>query len=172
MPRRSAGALALRQGLAEAVGVAAELEQMTPVGQAIEQRRRQPLVIVKHRRPVGELQIGQLRSQDQVRAAECLERDWEDFVTFFDFPEEHWVHLKTSNPIESIFNGVKLRTNATKRMKVRENALYLVFKLVCRASLNWRAINAPNQLALLLTGHRFDDGKPRINHPTQEDAAA
>ena len=114
----------------------------------------------------------QLRAQDQVRAAECLERDWDDFVTFFDFPEEHWVHLKTSNPIESVFDGVKLRTNATKRMKVRENALYLVFKLVCRASLRWRTINAPNQLTLVLTGHHFDDGKLRIDHPAQEEVAA
>jgi hypothetical protein len=65
-------------------------------------------------------------------AAECLERDWEDVVTFFDFPQEHWVHIKTSNPIESIFAGVRLRTNATKRMRVREKALNVVFTLVCR----------------------------------------
>jgi hypothetical protein len=80
------------------------------------------------------------------------------------------VHLKTSNPIESVFDGVKLRTNATKR--VRENALYVVFKLVCRLGLNWRSINAPNQLTLLLAGHRYTDGKLCIDHPTQENAAA
>lgn len=45
------------------------------------------------------------------------------FVSFFDFPEEHWVHVRTTNPIESIFTGVRLRTNAVKRMRVRENAL-------------------------------------------------
>ena len=88
-----------------------------------------------------------------------MERDWEDFVTFYDFPEEHWVHLRTSNPIESIFAGVRLRTNASKRLRVRENALYLVFKLVLRLSLNWRTINAPNQLKLLLSGHHFHDGQ-------------
>ena len=82
-----------------------------------------------------------------------------DFVAFYDFPEEHWVHLRTSNPIESIFSGVRLRTNASKRLKVRENALYLVFKLVLRLSLNWRGINAPNQLRLLLAGHQFRDGQ-------------
>jgi putative transposase len=75
-------------------------------------------------------------------AAACLERDWQDFVTFYAFPEEHWVHLRTSNPIESIFSGVRLRTDASKRLRVPENALYLVFKLLLRLSLNWRSINA------------------------------
>lgn len=100
-----------------------------------------------------------LRAVGQEPAAACLERDWEDFVTFFDFPEEHWLHLRTSNPIESLFAGVRLRTDASKRMRVRENALYLVFKLICRLSTNWRSINAPNQLRLLLQGHRFVDGR-------------
>ena len=108
-----------------------------------------------------------LRDLGQEPAAACLERDWEDFVTIYDFPEEHWVHLRTSNPIESIFSGVRLRTNASKRLKVRENALYLVFKLVCRLSLNWRGINAPNQLRLLLAGHQFRNGQLVL-----EDAAA
>jgi transposase-like protein len=106
------------------------------------------------------------RAIGQAPAAECLERDWDDFVTFYDFPQEHWIHLRSSNPIESIFAGVRLRTNAAKRMRVRENALYLIFKLVCRLSLNWRAINAPNQLQLLLAGHRFRDGKLVIDAPT------
>jgi transposase-like protein len=100
-----------------------------------------------------------LRDLGQEPAAACLARDWEDFVALYDFPEEHWVHLRTSNPIESIFAGVRLRTNASKRLKVRENALYLVFKLVLRLSLNWRGINAPNQLRLLLAGHQFRDGQ-------------
>ena len=100
-----------------------------------------------------------LRAQGQDHAAACLERDWEDFVVFYDFPQEQWVHVRTSNPIESIFAGVRLRTNASKRLRVRENALYLVFKLVARLSLNWRGINAPNQLRLLLAGHQFQDGQ-------------
>jgi len=108
------------------------------------------------------------RDQRQEPAAACLERDWEDFVTVYDFPEEHWVHLRTSNPIESIFSGVRLRTNAAKRLQVRENALYLVFKLVLRLSLNWRGIGAPNQLRLLLDGHQFRDGQLVL----QDDGAA
>ena len=59
-----------------------------------------------------------------------------------------------------------------KWMRVRENALYLVFKLVCRLSTNWRTINAPNQLTLLLAGHRFVDGRLHLVQPTQEDQAA
>ena len=100
-----------------------------------------------------------LRAQRQADAADCLERDWDDFVTFYEFPEEHWIHIRTSNPIESIFSGVRLRTNASKRLQVREDALYLVFKLVLRLSMNWRGINAPNQLRLLLAGHVFRDGQ-------------
>ncbi len=113
----------------------------------------------------------ELRAKGQDQAAECLERDWEDFVTFYDFPEEHWLHLRTSNPIESVFSGVRLRTNAARRMRVRENALYLVFKLVMRLSTNWRAINGRNQLSLLLAGDRFVDGKLQ-RQPSQEGAAA
>jgi transposase-like protein len=113
----------------------------------------------------------ELRAIGQGPAAACLERDWEELTAFYDFPEEHWLHLRTSNPIESIFAGVRLRTNAAKRMRVRENALYLVFKLVCRLSLNWRAVNAPNQLALLLAGHPYVDGKLRLADATTEQQA-
>jgi putative transposase len=114
----------------------------------------------------------ELRGQGQAAAAACLERDWDDFVTFYDLPEEHWRHLRTSNPIESVFAGVRLRTNAAKRMRRRENALYLVFKLVTRLSMNWRCLDGPNQLTLLLLGHRFVNGKLQLPQTTQEEAAA
>ncbi len=115
----------------------------------------------------------QLRADGQEAAAASLERDWPDFVTFYDFPQEHWLHLRTTNPIESVFSGVRLRTNAARRMHVRENALYLVFKLIHRLSLNWRAINAPNQLSLLLQGHRFVDGRIKLDTSSgKEDLAA
>jgi transposase-like protein len=116
--------------------------------------------------------LAELRAQGQSKAAACLERDWEDFITFYDFPEEHWRHLRTSNPIESVFAGVRLRTDATKRMRVRENALYLVFKLVTRLSMNWRCLDAPNQLTLLLLDHRFVNGKLQLAQTSQEEAAA
>ena len=114
----------------------------------------------------------QLRGQGQEAAATCLERDWDDFTTFYDFPQEHWLHLRTTNPIESVFGGVRLRTNAARRMHVRENALYLVFKLVHRLSLNWRAVNAPNQLLLLVQGRRFVDGRLQLPEPAPQEVIA
>ena len=93
-------------------------------------------------------------------------------MSFYEFPKEHWIHLRTSNAIESIFAGVRLRINAAKRMRVRENALYLTFKLILRLGLNWRSINAPNQLQLLLEGHRFRDGKLVIDPPLSRSAEA
>lgn len=103
--------------------------------------------------------VAELREQGQHAAAECVLRDWADFVTFYRFPKEHWLHLRTSNPIESIFSGVRLRTRAAKRLRTRENALYLVFKLVERLSQNWRALNGgENLMTLVLEGCAFRDG--------------
>lgn len=103
--------------------------------------------------------VAELRSAGQTPAAETVLRDWADFVTFYHYPKEHWVHLRTSNPVESIFAGVRIRTNAAKRMRTREAALYLVFKVVERLSENWRALNGgQNLMALVLEGCIFRDG--------------
>ncbi len=103
--------------------------------------------------------VAELRSLGQGPAAETVLRDWEDFVTFYHYPKEHWVHLRTSNPIESVFSGVRLRTAAARRMRCRDNALYLVFKLVERLSGNWRALNGgENLMTLVLEGAVFKDG--------------
>jgi putative transposase len=92
-------------------------------------------------------------------AAETLLRDWDDFVAFYDFPSEHWVHLRTSNAIESVFSGVRLRTNVAKRARVRENALYLVWKIVERLSGSWRTLNGGATLiGLVLAQERFENG--------------
>jgi transposase-like protein len=100
-----------------------------------------------------------LEAEGQRSAADTLQRDWADFVTFYHYPREHWVHLRTSNPVESIFAGVRLRTNAAKRMRRREAALYLVFKVIGRLSGNWRALNGGRSLmGLVLEGDRFQDG--------------
>jgi putative transposase len=115
--------------------------------------------------------VTELRAEGQASAAETLLRDWVDFVTFYAYPKEHWVHLRTSNPIESIFSGVRLRTDATKRMRQRETALYLVFKVIQRLGRNWRALNGgENLMALVLEGCIFADGI-RQRKPTQERAA-
>jgi len=103
--------------------------------------------------------VAELRTAGQAPAAETVLRDWADFVRFYRFPKEHWVHLRTSNPVESIFAGVRLRTNAAKRMRRREAALYLVFKIMERLSGRWRALNGgENLMALVLEGCVFQDG--------------
>jgi putative transposase len=103
--------------------------------------------------------VTELMGRGQRAAAETVLRDWDDFVTFYHYPEEHWVHLRTTNPIESIFSGVRLRTDATRRMRRRDNALYLVFKIVERLSRNWRTLNGgANLMTLVMQGHKFKDG--------------
>jgi putative transposase len=103
--------------------------------------------------------VAKLWKQGQDAAAATVLRNWEDFVAFYDFPQEHWLHLRTTNAIESVFAGVRLRTNVAKRMGKRENALYLVFKLVRRLGQNWRALNGGRTvMTLVLAGRRFQDG--------------
>jgi transposase-like protein len=116
--------------------------------------------------------VADLVSQGQAAAADTLMRDWDDFVRFYQFPQEHWIHLRTSNPIESIFSGVRLRTDAAKRLRQREAALYLGFKIVERLSRNWRTLNGGATLmTLLVEGSVFKDGvlQPR---PAPEAIAA
>jgi putative transposase len=116
-----------------------------------------------------------LRTETQMAAVETLFRDWDDFVTFYDFPSEHWRHLRTTNPIESVFAGVRLRTNVAKRARNRENALYLVFKLVERLSRNWYALNGgPTLTQAVLAGAVFKDGvmQPRPDEPQLKEVVA
>ena len=103
--------------------------------------------------------VADLVAIDQRPAAETVLRDWEDFITFYHYPREHWIHLRTTNPLESIFSGVRLRTNAAKRIPRRDNALYLVFKIVERLSSHWRPLNGGvNLMTLVLEGETFKDG--------------
>ncbi len=103
--------------------------------------------------------VTELMAADQRAAAETVLRDWEDFVTFYHYPQEHWIHLRTTNPLESVFSGVRLRTDATRRMRRRDNALYLVFKIIERLSQNWRSLNGgANLMTLVLEGYTFKDG--------------
>lgn len=106
-----------------------------------------------------ELVAEELRQAGHQAAAETVLRDLDDFLTFYDFPQEHWLHLRTTNPIESIFSGVRLRTNVTKRLPNADNALYLVFKVVERLSQHWRKITGSNLCQLVLADVRFVDGQ-------------
>ena len=103
--------------------------------------------------------VAWLQAQRQEPAAQTLQRDWDDFVTFYAFPQEHWIHLHTTNPLESVFAGVRLRTDVAKRARKRENALYLVFKVVQRLGRNWRALNGgPSLMRMVAEGVVFKDG--------------
>jgi putative transposase len=84
--------------------------------------------------------------------------DAEELLCFFDFPAEHWVHLKTSNPIESTFSPVRARTRVTKGPGSKAAGLAMAFKLLAAAQDRWRAVNGPHLVALVRAGARFDKG--------------
>jgi putative transposase len=92
------------------------------------------------------------------KACATLERDWERMVTYYDFPKEHWIHLRTTNIVESPFASVRLRTDASRRFKKVENAEAMVWKLLTVAEKSWRKLNAPKLLKDVYEGHRFKDG--------------
>ena len=113
--------------------------------------------------------VAELRTGGRGDAAETVLRDWEDFVSFYDFPTEHWVHLRTTNPLESVFSAVRLRTDATRRMKRRDSALYLVYKVVRRLGDRWRPLyGGKNLMKLLMDGARFEDGVLAELPPSEE----
>jgi putative transposase len=91
-------------------------------------------------------------------AVACLQADRVDLLAFYDFPAEHWLHLRTSNPIESTFATVRLRTAKTKGSGSRLACLTMVFKLVMSAQKYWRALNGATLLADLIEGVKFEDG--------------
>jgi transposase-like protein len=92
------------------------------------------------------------------KATACLEKDREALLTFYDFPAEHWVHLRTTNPIESTFATVRLRTAKTRGCGSRESIFAMVFKLVKSAEQHWRKLNGLPQLAQVIEGVQFKDG--------------
>jgi putative transposase len=92
------------------------------------------------------------------KAAECLEKDREALLAFYDFPAEHWKHLRTSNPIESTFATVRHRTIRSKGCLSNTTALAMVFKLVEAAQRSWRRLDGHNQLPKVILGAKFTDG--------------
>jgi transposase-like protein len=92
------------------------------------------------------------------RATDCLEKDREALLAFYDFPAEHWQHLRTSNPIESTFATVRLRTYRTKGPGSRTAGLAMAFKLVEKAQKSWRRLNGSAKLQELIDGIVFVDG--------------
>ena len=104
------------------------------------------------------------------KAAECLAKDRQALLAFYDFPAEHWKHLRTSNPIESTFATVRHRTIRSKGCLSNKAALAMVFKLVDAAQKSWRRLDGHNQLPKLIQGVRFTTGSkspptPRPRNP-------
>lgn len=92
------------------------------------------------------------------RAVACLTKDREALLAFFDFPAEHWDHLRTSNPIESVFATVRHRTVRTKGSLSQRTARLMVFKLVQAAAKTWRRLKGENQLPKVVRGGKFHNG--------------
>src|SRR5438876_6668720 len=93
------------------------------------------------------------------KACECLQKDKEVLFTFYDFPGQHWSHLRTTNPIESTFATVRLRTHRTKGSGSRIATLTMVFKLGLEAQKHWRRLNGAELVAKVVTGVKFVDGE-------------
>ncbi len=93
------------------------------------------------------------------KAVACLAKNRVELLTFYDFPAEHWKHLRTTNPIESTFATVRLRTARTKGCLSRKTALMMVFKLCQSASKKWRRLDGSQRLAEIIQGVTFKDGE-------------
>ena len=100
-----------------------------------------------------------------------LERDWERMVTFYQFPREHWKHLRTSNPVESPFAAVRLRTAAAKRFKKVENATAVIWKTLLIAEKTFRRLDAPELLADVASGVVYVNGVRAVNQRERKAAA-
>ena len=92
------------------------------------------------------------------KATDCLTKDRRVLLTFYDFPAEHWIHLRTTNPIESTFATVRLRHRRTKGNGSRLACLTMVFKLMQSASKKWRLLNGSQLIPDVIAGVRFIDG--------------
>jgi putative transposase len=91
-------------------------------------------------------------------AAANLSKDWDRMVAFYSFPKEHWRHLRTTNPVESPFASLRLRTDAAKRFKKVDNATAMIWKLLMVAEKTFRKCQAPELMKMVFCGVEFEDG--------------
>ena len=105
------------------------------------------------------------------KAVECLTRDRDALLAFYDFPAEHWKHLRTSNPIESSFATVRHRTVRSKGCLSNKTALAMIYKLVEAAEKNWRRLDGHNQLPKIILGVKFTNGIEVVRSQAQTAAA-
>jgi len=101
------------------------------------------------------------RERGQERAASVLDRDWDRMITFFNYPEEHWRHIRTTNPVESPFASVRLRTNAAKRFKKVENATVVLWKILMIAERRFKRLRAPELMKRVFEGVVYVDGREK-----------
>ena len=106
------------------------------------------------------------------KATECLSKDRDALLAFYDFPAEHWPHIRTSNPIESSFATIRHRTAQTQGSCSRETLLTLMFKLGMCAEQRWRRIRGFHYLAKVITGVRFTDGIEDTENDLQDSRSA
>lgn len=102
-------------------------------------------------------------------AVATLERDWDQMVSFYRFPKEHWTHIRTTNPVGSPFAALRLRTDAAKRFKRMENATAVIWKMLLIAESKFRRLNALELMKKVYSGVQYQDG---IELTAEEEAAA
>ena len=96
------------------------------------------------------------------KAVETLTKDQDQLLMLFDFPAEYWIHLRTTNPVESPFATVKARTRVTKGAGSRKASLAMAFKLLLAAEKHWRRVNVPHLVVLVKAGVKFPDGQAEM----------
>ena len=102
------------------------------------------------------------------KATACLSKDREELLAFYDFPAEHWQHIRTTTPIESAFATVRLRQRITKGAGSRTKALTMAYKLLAMAEQRWRRLRAPHLVAQVRKGVGFTNGMQEIQTQTQD----
>ena len=105
------------------------------------------------------------------KAVECLTKDRDALLAFYDFPAEHWKHLRTTNPIESTFATVRHRTVRSKGCLSNKTALAMIFKLAEAAEKSWHRLDGHNQLPKVILGVKFNDGIEVVRSQAQAAAA-
>lgn len=106
------------------------------------------------------------------KSVQCLNKDWEQLTTFFDFPAKHWVSLRTTNPIESSFATVKLRTKSTRGAGSAKTATTMAFKLLQECEKKWRKIRGFEDIENILNGVVYKDGVVVVSESANQEAAA
>ncbi|MBY0384718.1 transposase, partial [bacterium] len=100
------------------------------------------------------------------KSVDCLVKNWDQLITFFKYPASHWQHIRTTNPIESSFATVKLRTKVTKGAGSKDAATVMAFKLLQECQKKWRKLRGHEEIKNLLKGLAYKDGImiPREEH--------